>query len=120
MTIFQGSQGSISIFYPDLGGNPNRIVASAALTKKRPYTKLIAEANELVEDAVRSRGLSLKKISEMMLRAILYQKGYNKRFISEEDQFLTVISMIALVRLKVFEEEDVILVMCRKKARKVL
>ncbi len=117
MTIFQGSQGSISIFYPN---DPNRIVASAALTKKRSYTKLIAEANELVEDAVRSRGLSLKKISEMMLRAILYQKGYNKRFISEEDQFLTVISMIALVRLKVFEEEDVILVMCRKKARKVL
>lgn len=114
MTIFQGSQGSITVFYE------NRIIASAALTKNRPYKKLIAEAYELVEDAVRSRGLPLKQIAEMMLRAILYQRGYNRRFIREEDQLLTVISMIALVRLKVFEEEDVILVMGRKKARKVL
>lgn len=116
MTIFQGSQGSISVFYQD------KLVASAALTKRRPYEALVTEAYDLVEDAVRSKGLSLRRISQMMLTAILSQRRYNRRFISKEDQLLIVITMIALVRLKIFEAEDVLYVMpCNwhKKARKV-
>jgi len=113
MTIFEGSQGSICVFFED------KLIASAALTKTRPYEGLVAEAYELVEDAVRSKGLSLREISRMMMKAILSQRRYNRRFIKKEDQLLIVITMLALVRLKIYEAEDVLLVMGRKKARKV-
>jgi len=113
MTIFEGTDGSINLFWNDL------FISSFALSKLKTLESYYDEGNHILLEALRD-GVSIDKV-KFMFRYFcrgMYKRKKNKLPIYRTDHILFMCTIFALIKLKDVDIDDVLLIMPKKKKRK--
>lgn len=112
--IKEGKQGSVNFFWNDL------FIASQPLGYKQ-YNDYIDASNELIIDGMTDYKTNLKKQIDAykVFCNCVYQRKLTGKRLNTENMNLFCASCLALVKLKYVEEEDVILIMPKKKPKKI-
>jgi hypothetical protein len=102
--IFQGRHGSFNLFYKDL------LISSFALTENKTVERYIAQGEYLIR---RSKGVDIKVqiASYIKFCNIMYNRKKKRKPIYRTDHQLFLSILMALMRLKILDEEDCYLVM---------
>lgn len=109
--IYVGSDGSMNFYYND------KLCCSSPLSKNKTIDLHYKETNQLIRDGL-EEGYNLEEIKQMFIKRLesfIKIKKYNRT--REHEKWMTVCFMM-LIRLKVFDFDDVCLVMPKKKGLK--
>ena len=108
--IYVGSQGSMNFYYKD------KLCCSSPLTKIKTVDLHYKETNQLIRDALEG-GWSMNKIkNEFIIRLEKFVKIKKNNRTQEHEKYMTM-CILVLVRLKVYDFDDVCLVMPKKKTK---
>ena len=105
--IYVGSDGSMNFYYND------KLCCSSPLSKIKTIDLHYKETNQLIRDGL-EEGYNLEEIKQMFIKRLesfIKIKKYNRT--REHEKWMTVCFMM-LIRLKVFDFDDVCLVMPKK------
>jgi len=113
MTIFEGSEGSLNVFFKDL------LISSFPLTKKKTLERYKYQGDHLLEETLRE-GMDLRtqKFTYLYFCNKIYNQKKEKKAIWTTDHKLFLSCIFGLIKLKELDYEDNILVMSKKKKRK--
>jgi len=111
MTIYNGSEGSICIFFKGL------LISSFPLSKKKTLDKYLYQGDYLI---MQSKHINIKQQIKTYLHFsnIIYTKKKNKYPIYRSDHELFLSCIMALLRLKIIENDEENGYMCFPKCKK--
>lgn len=114
MVVYQGSQGSLNLYWNDL------LISSFALSKKKKLEVYEYEGTHLIREALKDNVAfnKLHKVFKMFCEGI-YQRKLNKQPIYKTDHELFLCSIFGLIKLNKIDFDDNVLIMCRKKPKKI-
>tara|TARA_Y100001937_G_scaffold43725_1_gene61683 strand:+ start:6831 stop:7181 length:351 start_codon:yes stop_codon:yes gene_type:complete len=114
MTIYQGSQGSLNLFWNDL------FISSFPLSKKKKLSLYEYEGTHLITEALKDN-VPFNTIHEILSLFCkgMYNRKVNKLPIYKTDHELFMCSIFGLIKLKKIDFDDNVLIMCRKKPKKI-
>jgi len=110
--IYVGSQGSMNFYYND------KLCCSSPLSKNKTIDLHYKETNQLIRHGL-EEGWSLNEIKNEFIQRLenfVKIKKYNR---TREHEKYMVMAFMMLIRLKVYDFDDVCLVMPKKKGLKV-
>ena len=110
MTIYNGSNGSICIYYKGL------LISSYPLTEKKTLDKYLYQGDALI---LESKHINIKAQIKVYIHYcnIIYNKKKNKKPIYKSDHILFLSSLMALLRLKIIDNDEQNGYMCFKKKK---
>ena len=106
--ILQGSEGSLNLFFND------KFITSQPLSKKKPVSYYVKSADAFLIYSMRKHKLKLEDMKMIIvggLQKMIKMKRYHRDADNDEQMMLMFLS---LVKLKIFDFDDVCLVMRRK------
>ena len=113
MTIYNGSQGSLNLYYKGL------LISSFPLSKNKPFEKykLLGERFILDSMITKNININLQLKSYRIFCDKIYERKKNKQGIRRDDHELFLFSLLALLKLKGIENdnENGYLIMPKKK-----
>tara|TARA_R110000824_G_scaffold314944_3_gene501855 strand:- start:508 stop:852 length:345 start_codon:yes stop_codon:yes gene_type:complete len=110
--IYNGSVGSINIFYKDL------FISSFPIHNKiKTYENYKYHGEYLIEDTLKRNRINLKEqiLTYKFFINNMYERKKRKESIWKRDHELLMCMVFALIKLKVLDEDDHILIMPKKK-----
>lgn len=113
MTIYQGSQGSLNLYWKDL------LISSFPLSKTKNLERYEYEGTYLITEALKDNVPfnNLHKIFKVFCKGV-YKRKLNKLPIYKTDHELFMCSIFGLIKLKQIDFDDNVLLMGRKKLKK--
>ena len=116
MTIYNGCDGSLNLYYKGL------LISSFALTKKKTFERYKYQGEYLILKSMKEK-LKIKQIIFTLTHFcnIIYERKKNKQPIRRSDHELFISSLFGLLKLKIIEndESNGYLLMPRKKLSKL-
>jgi hypothetical protein len=111
--IVEGKNGSMCLYWKDL------LICSFPLGRY-DYEHYKKEGDELIIQSMRMKGYNIKRqIFQYMLTCnSIHSKKLKKQKIPSMDMYLFRITLMALIKLKIIDEEDVVFLAPRKKGVK--
>ena len=111
MVVKMGTQGTICSYWNDL------LISSMPLGR-RSYIQYKKCVEEFILHSMR-RHVNIKELIEYsrVFCQSIYNKKLNKKKISREEHHTFNISVLTLIRLEIYDEDDLILI-CKNKSRK--
>ena len=111
MTIFQGSEGSLTIYFKDI------MIGTYPLTKKKTYERYKYQGVELLLQTMKRTKITIK---EQIYRYLLVCNGMIREIkqgknIWRSDRELVLSCIFALIKLKILDEDECVLIMPRKR-----
>lgn len=108
--IIQGSQGSMVLFYKDL------LIGGFPLGKFNKYKDYQEQSNILIVESLRlNNPIKFQIQNYFRMCNLIYDKKVQGKKISGYDFQLFSVSLLSLVKLKILDEDDVVLIAGRKK-----
>jgi len=98
--IKQGSGGSILCFVN------GKIIASVAVTKKKPVNYYFTLSQCIFIDALRTGKWSIHTAGYEILKILHHRKYYNKKYVSGDDNENIILMAFVLHKLKLWELDD--------------
>jgi hypothetical protein len=110
--IVEGKNGSMCLYWKDL------LICSFPLGRY-DYEHYKKEGDELIIQSMRMKGYNIKRqIFQYMLTCnSIYNKKVKKQKIPSMDMYLFRITLMALIKLKIIDEEDVVFIAPRRKGQ---
>lgn len=111
MTIFQGSEGSMTLYFKDA------MIGSFPLTKKKTYERYKYQGVELILQSMKQRDKTIKE----QIRTYILLCNTMSRHIKEgkniwrSDRELILSCIFALIKLKIVDEDDCVFIMPRRR-----
>lgn len=101
MTIYNGCNGSLTLYYKGL------LISSFPLTKKKTFDRYLYQGDYLILESMKQN----KKIKDIIYTLmyfcnIIYNKKKNKQAIYRSDHKLFLSSIFALLKLKIIENDE--------------
>lgn len=112
--IYEGKNGSLNVFLNDL------LICSFPLTDKKTYERYKYQGEYYILNCFKEN-INIKQQIEMYYKFcnIIYVKKKNKRPIWRSDLRMFMSMIFALIKLKIIDEDDHILICKKKKQRKI-
>lgn len=114
MTIYQGSEGSLNLYWKDL------FISSFPLSKNKKLKLYEYEGTHLITEALKD-DFPFQELPNIFLGFCegIYKRKLNKQPIYKTDHQLFMCSIFGLLKMKKIDFDDNILIMCRKKPKKI-
>lgn len=109
--IIQGKEGSMVLFWKD------KYICSFPLGNNKVEDYKLQSTNLIIDSFKQSHNIKLQIKTYNYFCECIYQKKINKKKISGHDLQTFSACCLALVKLKVFDEDDVIFIAPRRKKR---
>jgi hypothetical protein len=111
MTVFNGSQGSICLYYKGL------LVSSFPLSKQHTMERYQYQGDYIIRH---SKGIPIKNQINAYLHYcnMIHERKLNKQGIRRNDHIYFLNCLMALLRLRVIENDELNGFMCFKKKKK--
>ena len=111
--IISGTKGCLCIYWNDL------LIAGFPLSKRNPYDRYKLSAEDLILDALR-KGRNMKDLIHQFTSIchMTYMKKKDKKKISSFDLQVCCHCILALIRLQIHDEDDLVLIAPKRKSVK--
>lgn len=111
--IISGSKGCLCIYWNDL------LLAGFPLSKRNPYDRYKLSAEDLILDALR-KGRNMKDLIHQFrsICQMTYLRKKDKKKISSFDLQVCFHCILALIRLQIYDEDDLVLIAPKRKSVK--
>jgi len=111
MTVFNGSEGSICLYYKGL------LVSSFPLSSKYTMERYQYQGDEIIRE---SKGIPIKKQIQAYLHFcnMIHKRKLNKQGIRRNDHIYFLNCLMALLRFRIIENDELNGFMCFKKKKK--
>ena len=101
MTIYNGCDGSLTLFYKGL------LINSFALTKKKTFERYKYQGEHLILESMReNRNIKQIIYALTFFCNLIYKRKLNKQPIWKSDHELFLSSFFGLIKLKIIENDD--------------
>jgi len=101
MTIYNGCDGSLNLYYKGL------LISSFPLNKKKTFERYLYQGEYLILKSMREN-INIKKIiyTAMYFCTLIYNRKKNNQPIRRSDHQLFLSSLFALLKLKIIENDE--------------
>tara|TARA_R110000765_G_scaffold414765_1_gene515440 strand:- start:341 stop:694 length:354 start_codon:yes stop_codon:yes gene_type:complete len=112
--FIEGKKGQLTIFYKEI------LIAGYPIGQMS-YHDYQLVANDLIIDSMRSHKRNMREqilAYRTFCNAILFRK-LKKKYISEDDYRMFLACSLALVKLKILDEDDIVFISDRKRPKRI-